>query len=181
MGTPQSPPLVKLIVGMLSARPEVFDAAERLLVDTYGPVDLRSDEFAFDFTDYYEGEMGVNLRRRFVSHEHLIDPGHLPSIKQHANALEAEFGHGTGDALTRAINLDPGYVDQAKLVLATTKDFAHRLYLSQGIYAEVTLRFRNGQFEPWEWTYPDYRTEGCRVFFGKVRRRYREQLRVTAA
>jgi hypothetical protein len=177
MGTPQSPHPAKLIVGMLSARTETFDAAERRLVDSYGPVDLRGDEFPFDFTDYYEGEMGADLRRRFVSHEHLIDPGDLPDIKLQANALEAELAQSTGDGSRRAINLDPGYVDQAKLVLATTKDFAHRLYLSRGIYAEVTLRFRNGQFEPWEWTYPDYRTEGCRSFFLEVRRRYREQLR----
>ena len=81
-----------------------------------------------------------------------------------------------GQTWRRRVNLDPGYVDQAKLVLATTKDRQHRLYLGRGIYGEVTLRFTGGRFEPWEWTYPDYRTPEYRVFFETVRRRYRQQL-----
>jgi uncharacterized protein DUF4416 len=81
-----------------------------------------------------------------------------------------------GRGRQRRINLDPGYIDLAKLVLATTKDQQHRLYLGQGIYAEVTLRFTGGRFVPWDWTYPDYRTAEYLAFFDAVRQRYRQQL-----
>ena len=176
MGIVAPPKPVKLVVGMISGRAEAFEAAAKRLETQFGPVDLRSDELPFDVTDYYDEEMGTGLRRRFLAYEELIDPGDLADIKLATNAIERELAEGH-DGLKRVVNLDPGYVDLPKLVLATTKDHAHRLYLSKGIYAEVTLRYRKGTFQPLEWTYRDYGTKGYLRFFNEVRQRYRGQLR----
>lgn len=168
MGTPKRPIPAKFIVGMISAETELFSELEKLLSERFGPVDLKSGIFPFIHTDYYEKEMGKDLKRKFISFERLIDPVQLWKIKLFANSLEAEFSRG----ILRKINLDPGYVTAGKLVLATTKDRQHRIYVREGIYEEVTLRFHKGDFEPWEWTYPDYRTAECLSFFTRVRESY---------
>jgi len=116
------------------------------------------------------------LCRVLWSFETLLAPEALASVKRQTNTLERAFASWDGQGWRRRVNLDPGYVDLAKLVLATTKDRQHRLYLGQGMYAEVTLRFTGGHFVPWEWTYPDYRTPEYLSFFDTVRQRYRQQL-----
>jgi hypothetical protein len=126
----------------------------------------------FDFTAYYESEMGANLLRKFIAFERPVSPADLAEIKLWTNGVEASFSEAAASRrppVRRPINLDPGYVTLSKLVLATTKDHAHRIYLDRGIYAEVTLRFLKGAFEPMPWTYPDYRTEAYRRFFEGVR------------
>jgi len=164
---------VKLIVGMFTAREELFAAARAELCEFYGPVDHISPVWPFDFTSYYADEFGENLLRQFFAFAELIDPARLPEIKLFTNTLELQLAlQGK-----RQANLDPGYVDLSKLVLATTKNHQHRIYLGRGIYAEVTLRFTRGSFRPWEWTYPDYRTEHYVQFFNEVRRTYLEQLK----
>lgn len=164
---------VKLIVGMFTAQETLFDTARHELSQAYGPVDRVSPVWPFDFTSYYADEFGEHLLRQFVTFSELIDPARLPEIKLLTNALELELASGG----KRQVNIDPGYIDLSKLVLATTKNHQHRLYLGQGIYAEVTLRFTVGSFRPWEWTYPDYRTEQYVGFFNKVRQIYLQQLR----
>jgi hypothetical protein len=171
MGTPRPPEPVTLVVGMLSGRPELLDAAETRLADRYGPVDVRSPLIDFVFTDYYEREMGTGLRRRFVSFGRTIDPGRLAEIKRSTNALEAALA-GEAGAVARPVNLDPGYVCGGKLVLASTKDRAHRIYVGEGIYAEVTLVWRKGRFVPLETTYPDYRSGPYLAFFTRARQRH---------
>jgi len=168
MTRPTAPEPVTLIVGMLCARPELFDAAEAEFVSLYGPVDLRSPIFEFNYTDYYEREMGPGLKRKFISFANKIDPGDLAAIKVRANALEQEFAHRY-PFVPRPINLDPGYVCGSKLVLASAKDRAQRIYLGQGVYAEITLLFRKHRFVPVETTYPDYRSDEYIDFFTKVR------------
>lgn len=164
---------VKLIVGMFAPREEVFEAARGELEEAYGAVDHTSPVWTFDFTTYYTDEFGENLLRQFLSFADLVDPGELGEIKLYTNALEQEHScQGT-----RQINLDPGYIDLSKLVLATTKNHQHRIYLGQGIYAEVTLRYTRKSFRPWEWTYPDYRTGHYIDFFNEVRQTYLEQLK----
>jgi len=171
MTVPTAPEPVTLIVGMLSARPELLDEAEALLVRLCGPIGLRSADFEFSYTDYYEKEMGPGLKRRFVSFADKIDPGRLAEIKTQTNELEHEFARRHPFA-TRPINLDPGYVCGSKLVLASAKDRAQRIYLGQGIYAEITLDFRKHRFVPVETTYPDYKSAEYLEFFTRVRERH---------
>lgn len=166
---PSVPEPVTLICGMLSGRPALFDMAEAELAARYGPVDLRSPVLDFEFTDYYEPAMGAGLKRRLISFAEKVDPGRLAQIKREANALEAEIA-AAERFVPRPINLDPGYVCGSKLVLASCKDRAQRIYLGQGVYAEITLAFCGGRFRPVETTYPDYRSEAYIDFFTRVRR-----------
>jgi hypothetical protein len=173
---PIEPPPVKLIVGLIVTLDAPVAAVRRQFEASYGRIDLEIDRFPFEATRYYEREMGPQLQRLFWSFETLVAPETLADIKRETNAIEQIYAIPDGPGGRRCVNLDPGYMDLAKLVLATTKDQQHRLYLGRGIYAEVTLRFTGGRFMPWEWTYPDYRTPGYMAFFDAVRRRYRQQL-----
>jgi hypothetical protein len=163
---------VKLVVGMISGRKPLFDAAQRELIAQFGPLDYESALMPWEFTDYYSKELGENLWRKFLGFERLIDPEGLAGIKLFTNRLEAKFSEGGA----RRINLDPGYLDSAKLVLATTKNRDHRIYIGQGIFAEVTLHFRGKSFRAWEWTYPDYATPEYITIFNEIRALYREQM-----
>ncbi|HHT9117627.1 MAG TPA: DUF4416 family protein [Candidatus Hypogeohydataceae bacterium YC38] len=176
MGKPHFPLPVNLIVGMLSRYQDLFEEAEERLQGEFGPIDLRSEVLPFDFTDYYEEEMGKDILRKFLSFERLIDPGSIASIKLLTNTMEEDF-RKVKASVGRPLNLDPGYIGGSKLVLATTKDYSHRVYLGEGIHAEVTLRFTRGSFEPMPWTYPDYRTENYLSFFSQVRSSYLEKLK----
>ena len=168
---------VKLFVGMLSAYPVAFADAEAALVDRLGPLDLRSDLFAHEFTEYYRDEMGQPLVRYFVAFDMLIAPGELARIKRLANDIEDRVAAGGEWPVVRPMNLDPGYIAPSKLVLASTKDYSHRIHLSDGIYAEVTLLYSRGRWKELEWTYPDYRTVAYHDFFTRVRTRLAEQRR----
>jgi len=148
MGQIKRPLPVKLIVPMLSAHAELFDVAGQTLAARFGPPDFTSARMPFNHTQYYAEEFGAVLERGFVSFERLIDPGELAEVKVYTNELEA----GWSAEGRRRINLDPGYLSPGKLVLATTKDQAHRLYLGHGIYGEVTLAYRDKDFRPWPWT-----------------------------
>jgi hypothetical protein len=170
---------VKLMCGIIALNEEQLGRAKKKLRESFGDIDLESEVVPFAFTDYYEKEMGKGLLRQFVSFAALIDPGSIAGIKLTTNGVEKTIAKDYVGASNRPVNLDPGYVAASKLVLASTKDFSHRIYLGRGIYAEVTLIFRRGHFEPLEWTYPDYRTEGHRRFFEKIRSTYREQVKRT--
>ncbi|MHC4788815.1 MAG: DUF4416 family protein [Planctomycetota bacterium] len=176
MGEVVRPRPVNLICAVLAGGEQFLGPTRERMEKVLGPVDLESEGWPFDFTDYYADEMGEALLRRIYSFRELIAPDNLAAIKHTTNRLEKELARELPDAPARPVNLDPGYVSLNKLVLATTKDFAHRVCLGGGIYAESTLRWLDGAFQPWEWTYPDYRTEGYRAFFTGVRWRYREKL-----
>ncbi len=128
-------------------------------------------------TDYYRQEMGENLLRKFITFERLIAPDALASIKLETNAVEMSLSGGEESNSPRRVNLDPGYVDATKLVLASAKDQAHRIYLSHGIYAEVTLLYYHGEFHPFIYTYPDYQWPETHAFLRRAQNKYREQLR----
>ena len=166
---------VKFFVGMLSAYPSAFTDAESALVEAFGPVDLRSDLFAHEFTEYYRDEMGHPLVRLFISFERLIGPDQLAAIKRLTNEVENRMAATSEWPVARPMNLDPGYIAPSKLVLASTKDFSHRIHIAGGIYAEVTLRYVRGVWREHEWTYPDFRTVAYHAFFTKVRSRLMEQ------
>jgi hypothetical protein len=178
MGTIHHPLPVKLFIGMLSPEPALFETCAEILKNEYGPLDHESALLPWNRTDYYHDEMGADLLRKFLFFKRTIDPGRLPSIKRFTNTLENTRAVQSGHALRRRINLDPGYVTEAKVVLATTKDFAHRLYIGDDIYAEVTLRYNAKQrsFAPHENTYPDYRTGEYLELFNKVRENLRAAL-----
>jgi len=177
MAEPKKPEPVKLFIGVLTSAVSLLVDAKNTLESEYGVVDLESDTWDFTFTDYYEEEMGRGLKRVFWSFEKLIDPSAIVDIKLRANAIEKEIAERADAVVSRPINLDPGYIAMSKLVLATTKDFSHRIYLRDGIYAEITLSFRRGAWDFWPWTYPDYRTDEYRRFFLKVRERFAREKR----
>jgi hypothetical protein len=173
MGKPKTPQPVKLIVSAFAPGDALLAEAREATIAEWGVTDWESDLLPFEHTAYYRREFGTGLVRRIWTFERLIDPGALAAIKGRTNELEQRW---IVDG-KRTVNLDPGYVSMAKLVLATTKNHGHRIYLGQGIYAEVTLQYRDKAFRPWPWSYPDYATpEYCRLFEA-VRRRYIEQLR----
>ena len=173
MGKATEPAPVKLIMPMLSSDTLLFEVAERHMCQHFGPVDYASAALAFDHTSYYESEFGPGLQRRFLAFARLIDPASIAQIKLITNALETQWSQGG----RRRLNLDPGYISRAKLVLATTKNHGHRIYLGQGIYAEVTLMYRDRDFQSFPWTYPDYASEPYRQIMREVRAIYVAQLR----
>ena len=150
-----------------------MDRAENALEEAFGTIDLRSKRIPFDQTSYYQQEMGDELIREWVSFQKLVQQGAIADAKLATIRLEKRLARADG---SRTVNLDPGYILPPRLVLATTKDFAHRIHLAKGIYAEVTLIYRDGEFQPLEWTYPDYRQPVALDFFMAVRTAYLDQL-----
>jgi hypothetical protein len=166
---------VKLICGIIASNEAVFKRAEERLVQLYGSVDTTSSLFVFNFTDYYEKQMGKNLKRKFLSFARLISPEKLGEIKLRTNGLEEEIREELKEG-GRVVNLDPGYLTQAALIMATAKDFAHRIPVQQGIYAHLELLFGKKDAKILDWTYPDFRTEEYQKFFMEVRQIYLSQV-----
>ncbi len=176
MGTPRQAKPVKLIVGLLGADADLLRRTRQLLTRMYGPLDAETELWPFSATDYYAADMGDQLLRQFVSFEKQVRPERLAEIKRDTNRLEEQIAEQAfSPAIIRPVNVDPGYIDEARLVLATTKDRAHRVYLGLGIYAEVTLHFVQGAWQEGVWTYPDYRAARYHAFFTQVREIYRAQ------
>jgi hypothetical protein len=173
MGEIKKPTLVKLITGLIFKDAKASEKAKLILEKHLGKIDFASRELAFDLTDYYEKELGKYLKREFVSFKKLIPPSDLPKIKILTNKIEKNLSSDGN----RLINIDPGYLDLAKLVLASTKDYKHRIYLAKGIFAEITLRYEAKSFRPWEWTYPDYKTGEYIEIFNQIRDIYAAQIK----
>ncbi len=163
---------VKLIVGFIFKEEINLKKAKRILIGKFGKIDFESEIIPFNFTDYYRPEFGDGLKKAFVSFRKLIHPDNLAQVKVITNGIEEKLSLEK----KRLINIDPGYLDLAKLVLASTKDYAHRVYLNKGIFAEVTLSFKGNSFRAQEWTYPDYRTEDYISIFNKIRGIYSDNL-----
>ncbi len=173
----KEPKPVKLIIGILAADRQCLLAAMEVIEDKFDKVDLASDVWPFVQTDYYKDQTGPNILRQFVSTEHLIDPALLVKIKHKTNKLEQKLAARLGLPLPRPVNLDPGTIEPSKLVLASTKNYSHRIYIGKKMYAEVTLIFDKGYWRPLPYTYLDYRQECYFEFFEKVRARLLEQLK----
>jgi len=150
--------------------------ARQRLEAAFGPVALASEPFVFNQTAYYEQEMGAGLAKQLLAFRDLAGLDELARIKCFTNELERQLAQSGTYAEPRPLNLDPGFLTLGKFMLATTKDQSHRIYLRDGIYAEVTLRFHGGEFEPWPWTYADYREAPLRAFLKQARDFYRERL-----
>jgi hypothetical protein len=175
MGKIQQALPVKLIVGILTSIPDLFSETEKELTALFGTVDARSDVFHFGWTNYYDAEMGSPLYRRFLGFADLIEAPAVVDAKVAANELESAMA-GKYPAVRRPVNLDPGYLEQSKIVLASTKNFFHRILISRGIYAEVTLHYQGGRWKSFPWTFPDYGSEKYHPFFMALRENYRRQL-----
>ncbi len=175
MGTSKAPQPVKLFVGLISGKPLLFEEATGSLVGLFGPLQVSSPLYRWIHTDHYQKELGVNLKRQFLFFKEWILPEYLTDIKEKTNELEKQWVVHKPNGLCRQINLDPGYITPAKVVIATTKDFAHRIYLTKGIYAEVTLIYHGRSFEPQTYTYPDFRTREYIELFNGVRSTFMEE------
>jgi hypothetical protein len=173
MSHPHLPEKVRLIASLFSPDSGVIDRAIAQLSEIYGSVEWVSPEMFFDRTRYYAREMGWPLYRRFVSFEELISPETLVEVKLTTNVVENEYlVQGN-----RRINIDPGYISLERLVLATGKNYIHRVYLAKGIFADLTLVFKRGSFRPLEWTYRDYSAPEMIAVFNELRSAYMEKLR----
>ena len=165
---------VKLICGIIAKENQVFRKSRSTLIQLFGDIDFESKDFDFSITDYYEKQMGKNLKRRYISFRHLIKPDELSSIKLRTNQIEEDIREDLGKK-KRIVNIDPGYLTPSALIMATTKDFSHRVPLQDGIYAHLEFIFGKKEIKFLDWTYPDYMSEGYQEFFLAVRKIYLKQ------
>ena len=163
---------VKLFIGIIFNNTFCIKKTKELLIQKFGEIDIETPNWSFNFTNYYEKEMGTVLFKKFLSFKKLINPIDIKDIKIYTNNLEKQF-ESDHIEITRPVNLDPGYLSLSKVVLATTKNYNHRIYIGNGIYAEVTLHYQNKSFQFWPWTYSDYKTSNYLNFFQKMRNYYK--------
>ena len=158
-----------LIAGIIFSDSALLAEAMEILTGRFGPVEMESTVFDFDMTDYYNAEMGDKLKKRFICFTNPFSLENMPETKLMTNRIETGLARSGEGQLLRSVNIDPGYVTLSKLVLATTKDYSHRVFIGKGIFAETTLRYVKGTFAPIDTTYPDYRTPLAIDFFNEVR------------
>lgn len=182
MGRIKAPKPAKLICGLIGGDPDLLARARGLLAKQIREIEATSDLWPFDQTDYYADEMGSDLKRQFVSFAGVIQVDRLAEIKRLTNEIEQRIAEEVLDpVITRPVNLDPGYITLSKLVLATTKDYSHRIYLQAGIYGEVTLHYESGGWQAWPWTYRDYAAPTYHRFFTEVREALKAHLQSDSA
>ena len=175
MSLPQAPKPAKLVIGLIMQDRSLFEPLAVELSAGYGPVDIVSSWMPFDYTTYYEPEMGTPLYRRLLAYKNLIDQDNLAEIKLTTNRLEQTVLQNG----RRRVNIDPGYLLYERFVLASGKNFTHRIYIGSGIYADLTLIYQRGGFEKLPWTYPDYADEPMLAFLTQVRNKYALDLKGT--
>ena len=173
MSQPRPPQPAKLLIGMFSRHIGLFQTIIDQMESLFGPVDLISPWFEFNWTQYYEAEMGSGLWRRMAAFVPLIAQDRLPEIKQQTNSLESGYMEGEN----RRVNIDPGYLLPERFVLATGKNFTHRIYLGGQVYADLTLIYQKGGFQTLPWTYPDYAQADIQAFLTRVRNKYLKDLK----
>jgi Domain of unknown function (DUF4416) len=156
VGNPKEPRPAKYFVAVLSTDAELLTAIEADLSAMAGPIDARSEILPWTISRFYEKEMGSGLLRRFLSFSRLMSPGDLVEMKLQTQRVEDTYRDKAADPPGRRVNLDPGYVEAGKVVLASTKNAGHRIYLQSGIYGESTLLYYDGAFHGFSYTYPDY-------------------------
>ena len=177
MWTLKKPDQVKLIVGILACDERAANAAADMIKAKFGNSDLESEIWPFRHTEYYADETGKEIVKKFVAIEKLIEPDKLADIKLKTNKMEQKLAEKPGGSPSRPVNLDPGYIEPSKLVLASTKNFSHRIYIGKKIWAEVTLIFSKGQWKGFEYTFPDHKEDRYHGFFSRVREKLVQQLR----
>lgn len=173
MGQIVKPLLAKLIISIFSQQNQLLEAIEQLLLKRFGQIDFKSPILNFNQTQYYQEEFGRDLKRKFISFKRLIKSENLWKVKIATNRLEKKF---TSNG-KRQVNIDPGYITQANLILASTKNFSHRLHINRGIFQEVTMLFKDKTFLPLPWTYPDYQSKEYIDIFINIRNILNSQLK----
>ncbi|MFH1156460.1 MAG: DUF4416 family protein [Pseudomonadota bacterium] len=173
MSTPKTPDPAKLVISLLMNDRGILEGVLPLLEEKFGTVDSISPWLEFDYTSYYVPEMGTPLFRRMVVFKSLVKQDELAGIKVFTNSLETRWALDG----KRNLNIDPGYLLLSRFILATGKDYSHRIYLDQGIYGDLTLIYRQGGYRSLEWTYPDYAGEAITGFLHHVRDRYALELK----
>jgi hypothetical protein len=173
MGAIRAPEKVKPVVGILTRDEALVPKVKKGLEKIFGEADYESPSIDFTHTGYYEEEMGKGLRRTFFTFVRALDAENIYSCKIETDRLEKVF---LDEKNGRRVNIDPGYLNLSKLVLLSTKDYSHRIYLNGGIFAEVTLHYKDKSFRPWPWTYPDYATSEYIKTFNAIRERYKDEL-----
>ena len=173
MSLPQAPKPAKLVIGLIMKDRELFEPLGVELSAGFGSVDMVSSWMPFDYTSYYEAEMGTPLFRRLLTYKKLINQDELPEIKLATNRLEQSVAQSG----RRRVNIDPGYLLYERFVLASGKNFSHRIYIGSGIYADLTLIYQRGGFEKLPWTYPDYADQPMLEFLTRIRRKYAVDLK----
>lgn len=171
MAAERRPRRVKLFVGLLLGDIALLPKVKRALVRSFGPIDYESPISEFTHTEYYTEEMGPGLKRIFLGFERLLRLEKIYRCKLGTNSIERRFAKNG----RRNVNVDPGCLDMSKVVLFSTKDYIHRIYLGRGVYAEVTLYYKDKRYNAWPWTYPDYRSTGYAALFEDMRNIYRTQ------
>lgn len=177
----QQPQPVKLIIGILAADQRCLAAAESAVAEAFGKADLVSPVYPFDMTAYYQQQAGPAILRRFVSIETPIDPGRLGGVKHQTNRMEMQLAEVLATSWPRPVNLDPGYLEPSKLVLASTKNFAHRVYIGDGMWAEVTLTYNKGVWQVYPYTFPDFKSGRYNAFLSTAREKLAAQRRDLAS
>jgi hypothetical protein len=170
---PQDVDPVKLFTAILWAQSDSLSAATEILESCWGEIDFSGADHPFDMTDYYEAEMGKNLNRRIVSFLHPVPPDCLVSAKHRCNEIEDSLARDEG----RLVNLDIGYLDHNKIVLASFKSAGQKIYLGEGVWADLVGRYRQGRYCPFEWTFPDFRDGRYDQELLEIRGIYLTQLR----
>ena len=163
----------KLIIGVIYHDEKILNEALEILTNKFGPCDAISEEFSFskEFSNYYDDEIGGEGLRRIYSFEQLVDASHQAEIKEFTNSIEAGFSIDGN----RKINLDPGFINHGRLMLATTKPAGFRIPLSNGIYTELTLFYARGEWHKLPWSYRDYQSKLVQDFITEVRKTYLAQ------
>ena len=174
MGLIHTPEPVLPITAVFTHYPDAIDWAREKIGTNWGKIVLESEAFPFEQTHYYDASMGPRLKKIFFAMEPLIDPSQLAEMKNQSNLWEEEYAREFPKAEERPLNIDPGFIDLAKLILASSKDFYHRIYIGRGIFAEITLRFTKGQWTDFPWTFPDYRETTYHPFFMQCREKLRK-------
>ena len=168
MSIPQTARPAKLVIGVFTPNKTIIDNLALELSSRFGQIDLVSSWMDFNYTSYYEPEMGSSLVRRVFAFKRLIEQDALAAVKIATNRIEQAFSHGG----KRAANIDPGYMLPERFVLASGKNFSHRIYIGLGVYADLTLIYQKGSFQKLPWTYPDYAAETMLKFLDQVRQKY---------
>lgn len=160
----------KLIIGVIYHDPEILERAMKILTDEFGQTDGMCEEFSFskDFSTYYDEEIGGEGLRRIYSFKDAVDPSRQAQIKKRTNEIEREFSVDG----KRQINLDPGFINHGRLMLATTKNAGFRIPLADGIYTELTLFYARGEWHKFPWSYRDYQSPRVQQFLTEVRHKY---------
>jgi hypothetical protein len=177
MADPNSPDPAMIVIGVIHADESALKSAIEKLGAVLGPLRRVGESFPFRWTDYYQKEMGTDLTRCFLASERLVERQWIVELKLLTNRIEKELAKEDG---SRRINLDPGLMSLESFVLATTKNRGHRIYLRDGIFAEVTLMYVQGKFEALPWTFPDYRSEEVQGVLQGVREECYHLLRGSA-